>query len=285
MKIGIIGMGVVGGATAYVLAKKHEILPYDKYKKPYNSEKNIENLAKDSEAVFLCVPTPMKPSGEIDYSSIHNSLDLLLYKSKKMKNLEHLVIVRSTAVSGTTDKLAEKYPFKFAFNPEFLREKTALQDTENTARIVIGANSKQSKEKILAIYKPIFPDAKYIIVNRKTAEMIKYAANVFLALQIATANEIYSVCKAVGVNYNKVKESVLHDSRIGRNIDVPGHDGDFGFGGKCLPKDLNALIYLARENMYRPYLLEEAWRLNEKVRKKKDWLSIAGATSENNDFH
>ena len=69
-----------------------------------------------------------------------------------------------------------------------------------------------------------------------------------------------------------------------RNIDVPGPDGDFGFGGKCFPKDLNALIYLARENLYRPYLLEEVWRLNEKLRKNKDWLDIPGATSENNNF-
>jgi len=74
------------------------------------------------------------------------------------------------------------------------------------------------------------------------------------------------------------------DDRIARNIDVPGPDGKLGFGGKCFPKDLNALIYLAREKMYRPYLLEEIWRLNEKVRKNKDWWDIPGATSENKDF-
>ena len=71
---------------------------------------------------------------------------------------------------------------------------------------------------------------------------------------------------------------------IARNINVPGPDGDFGAGGKCLIKDINALIYMARENMYRPYLLEEVWRLNEKVRKNKDWLEIPGATSGNQDF-
>ena len=72
------------------------------------------------------------------------------------------------------------------------------------------------------------------------------------------------------------------DDRIGKNLQVPGPDGDFGFGGKCFPKDLNALIYLARENMYRPYLLEEIWRLNEKLRKNKDWLEIEGATTTKN---
>ncbi len=286
MKIGIIGVGIVGGTTAEVFRKKHTLLLYDKYKKELNSEINIRNLAKESEIVFICVPTPMKPSGEIDYSSINNSLDLLLTEIKKAKRnpSDILVVIRSTAVSGTTDKLAEKYPFKFAFNPEFLREKYALEDMEKTGRVIIGANDEESSAKIIELYKHLFPDAKYIIVDRKTAEMIKYSANVFLASQIAIANEIYNICKVSEIDYDKVKETILLDNRIGRNIDVPGHDGDFGFGGKCFPKDLNALIYLARENMYRPHLLEEVWRLNEKVRKKKDWLKIVGATSKNNNY-
>lgn len=286
MKIGIIGVGVVGGATAKVLERAHEIYLYDRYKEPHNSEKNLEELAMNSESVFVCVPTPMKPSGEIDYSSIHNSVHQLLEATEinKRNPEDLLVIIKSTAVSGTTDELAEKYTFKFAFNPEFLREKHALEDMESTDRVVIGANDEESAKKMLDIYRPLFPNVNYVITNRKTAEMIKYAANVMLAGQIAMANEIYQVCKSVGVDYNVVKEAMLLDNRIGRNIDVPGPDGDFGFGGKCFPKDLNALIYLARSVMYRPYLLEEVWRLNEKVRKNKDWLDIPGATSGNNNF-
>ncbi len=152
----------------------------------------------------------------------------------------------------------------------------------NTNRVVIGANRDEDYNKVKEVYEPLFPNANYIRVDRKTAEMIKYAANVILTGQIAIANEIYQICKAVKIDYNKVKETILLDNRIGTNINVPGHDGNFGFGGKCFPKDLNALIYLARGNMYRPYLLEEIWRLNERVRKDKDWLEIPGATSENN---
>jgi len=106
MKIGFIGMGFVGGTTAKVLGKAHEILPYDKFKDPYKNP----GILKDSEAVFVCVPTPMKQSGEIDYFPIHNSLETLIdatYKSQE----KPLVIIRSTAVSGTTDKLEEQYPF------------------------------------------------------------------------------------------------------------------------------------------------------------------------------
>ena len=280
MKIGVVGMGFVGGTTAEVLGKFHEIIPYDKYKEPYT---NPEKLSL-ADAIFVCVPTPMKSSGEIDYSAIHNSLDMLNELTAN-KTIKPLIIIRSTAVSGTTEKLMKKYPFKVVFNPEFLREKFALEDMINSNRIVIGANSQEDCVKMEEIYKPLFPHAKYILVDTKTAEMIKYAANVFLSSQISIANEIYLICKAVGVDYETVKKTVLMDSRIGCNIDVPGPDGDFGFGGKCFPKDLNALIYLARENMYRPYLLEEVWRINEKVRKKKDWLDTPGAVSENNNFN
>lgn len=258
-------MGMVGGITAEVLKNFHEILPYDKFKQPYTNPE----ILKQAELVFICVPTPMKSSGEIDYSAIHNSIKTL-EKVTQNNTLKPLVVIRSTVVSGTTNTLEKQYPFHFAFNPEFLREKHALEDMKNTDRIVIGANRQEDHEKVEQVYKPIFPNAKYIYVNTKTAEMIKYAANVMLTGQIALANEIYQICKAVGVDYETVKNAILLDSRIARNIHVPGHDGQLGYGGKCLPKDLNALIYLAREHMYRPYLLEEVWRLNEKLRKNKD---------------
>jgi len=267
-------MGFVGGTTAKVLEKVHKILPYDKYKEPYTNPE----ILKNAEVVFICVPTPMKPSGEIDYTPIHDSMKTLTEITSNIVK-KPLVIIRSTAVSGTTDNLEEKYPFNFVFNPEFLREKFAIEDMLNANRIVIGANRDEDYNKAKEVYEPLFPNAKFIKVNRKTAEMIKYAANVTLTGQVAIANEIYQICKQIGVDYDKVKETILLDNRIGTNIDVPGPDGDFGFGGKCFPKDLNALIYLARENMYRPYLLEELWRLNERVRKNKDWLDIPGATS------
>lgn len=274
----MIGMGFVGGTTAKIFEEAHQLFPYDKYQDPYRDPTKL----REAEVVFISVPTPMKPSGEIDYSAIHNSLETLL-ETTSLKEDKPLVVIRSTAVSGTTDKLEEQYPFNFVFNPEFLRERHALEDMRSIDRIIIGANRQEDYEKTAEVYKPIFPDAKYIHVDRKTAEMIKYVANVMLTGQIALANEIHQICQVVKVDYNIVKEAILMDKRIARNIDVPGPDGDFGFGGKCFPKDLNALIYLAREYMYRPYLLEEIWRLNEKIRKDKDWLDIPGATSENKD--
>jgi len=284
MKIGVVGVGIVGGATAEVLKNAHELFLYDKFKQEYNSEEKLNNLVKNAEIIFICVPTPMRITGEMDYSDIHNSMDQLIEELMKIgRNPQDiLVVIRSTAVSGATDKLARKYPFRFAFNPEFLREKHAVEDMNNTDRVVVGANDEKSISQLCDAYKPLFPNAKYSIVTRKEAEMIKYAANVILASQVTVANEIFQICKAVGVDYDAVKNSILLDKRIGSNIEVPGHDGDFGFGGKCFPKDLKALIRLAQEHEYDPYLLQEIWRSNERVRKNKDWLNIKGATSKNN---
>ena len=257
---------------------------YDKFKPELCSEEYLKDLILNAEVIFICVPTPMKITGEIDYSSVHNSIEQIIPEAMKLgKNPQDiLIVIRSTAVSGTTDKLTWKYPFRFAFNPEFLREEHAIEDMENTDRVIIGANDEKSANQLKDIYEPIFPNAKYVIVTIKEAEMIKYVANVMLASQITIANEIYQICKAMGINYEIIKKAILLDTRIGRNIDVPGWDGDLGFGKKCFPKDLRALIRLSQEHEYDPYLLQEIWRTNEKVRKNKDWLNIAGATSKNN---
>ncbi len=273
MKIGIIGRGFVGDALASVLEGYHELFSYDRYKEPYKSPKSL----KKSDVVFLCVPTPMKEDGNIDLSVIHDSLNI---PENVISDIKPLIVMRSTTVPGTADKLASEYPFRFASNPEFLREKHAVEDMRNTRRIVIGTEDKADLEKVLACYKPVFPDAQYISVDRKTAEMIKYSSNSLLAGQIALANEIYQICQTLGVDYDLVKNALLLDERIARNIDVPGFDGDLGFGGKCLPKDLRALVYTAKSLGYNSRLLEEVWSLNERVRKDKDWLKIVGATSE-----
>ena len=286
MNIGIMGVGVVGGATAEVFGEKHEIFKYDKFKKDYNSKDNLKNLVSNSEVVFLCVPTPMKPTGEMDYSAIHDSIKMLEkeVEEQQIESKNILIVVRSTAVSGTTDSLAEKHSFRFAFNPEFLTEKNPVKDMRETNRVVLGVDDERSEKQLEAVYRPLFPDAKYVVVSRKTAEMIKYAANVMLAGQIGVANEIYKICKSTGVDYDTVRKTILLDDRIGKNISVPGPDGDFGFGGKCFPKDLRALIYLASEKNIDATLLRELWRSNLDSRKKRDWLDIAGATSENFDF-
>lgn len=275
--IGIMGVGVTGNALAKSIEKHYNLCLYDKYKKEYS---NFEGLVENSEIIFVCVPTPMKQSGEIDLEYIRDALNMLNEKAKLIKK-KALVVIRSTIVPGTTELLQKEYKnLELAFNPEFLTEKNAVNDMKNTDRIVIGG-SKESVKKIETFYKKVFPKANYILTNTKTAEMVKYTLNVTLASQICIANEIHNICNALGIKYDDVKKAVLLDKRIGSNITVPGPDGNFGFGGKCFPKDLNALVYHSKQNGYNPKLLQQVWNSNLDHRRGcHDWLEIAGATSE-----
>lgn len=265
--IGIIGTGIVGGATAKGFEKAHKLYLYDKFKDCDSSPKEI---AQNAEVVFICVPTPMLPSGKINLSAVYDSVQTLdEYLSPDDKTV---IVIRSTAVSGSTDKLAKAFPRrKFAVNPEFLKEVSADEDFLKNERVIIGVNDDMAFEKVKQVYVKAGFECPIIKTTFKTAEMAKYTSNCFLAAKTSFANEIYEICQAVGVDYNEVVKLVLYDSRIGKSHwQVPGPDGDFGWGGKCFPKDVNALIYLAREYHVRPYFLEEVWRANLKYRKSKD---------------
>lgn len=269
MKIGAIGMGVVGIATVNGLKRGNEVYCYDKYKQ---SEYTLKDIAENCDVIFITVPTPMKKSGEIDLSAIYESVSILNEHAID-KEEKQIIVIRSTAVSGTTDSLAQRYPkFDFAFNPEFLTDKNANDDFINSKRIVLGVGSERVFNILAEVYRRAYFTCPIIKTDIKTAEMIKYASNVMLMSQIITANEIYEICKHLDINYNEIEYILQYDNRIGKNIQVPGPDSDRGAGGKCFPKDLNALIYLAREHGYRPDLLEEIWRTNLKFRKKIDWL-------------
>ncbi len=276
MKVGVIGNGFVGANLAKVLEEAHNTVVYDKFQEGFRDP----SVLSGSKVIFICVPTPMKPDGEIDLSVVEDAIVTLKNIISTVE--KPLIVIRSTTVPGTADDLAQKYPFDFASNPEFLREKHALEDMKNTRRIIIGAENHTDYLKVAAVYIELFPNGEYVSVDRKTAEMIKYSSNSLLAGQIALANEIYQICNVLEIDYKKVKDALLLDDRIARNIDVPGHDGDLGFGGKCLPKDLNALISHATKKGNDPKLLREVWNLNNRLRKDKNWQNIIGATSENN---
>jgi UDPglucose 6-dehydrogenase len=279
MKIGIVGVGFVGGTQYHFLKDLYEVVAYDKYKPEFKD--NFPSL-KDSSVIFVAVPTPMNEKGEIDKSMLQEAVKEI---STLTFSQRPLIVIRSTTTPGTTEEFIKDYPnLDFAFNPEYLREKHALEDFKNTTRVVIGTNNSKSFAKIKEIYEKVTPHARFVQTDFKTAEIAKYFGNVMLACQITIANEFYKICEASEIKYSNVKELLLLDERIGKNIDVPGHDGDFGFGGKCFPKDLNALISFSESRGYTPKLLKEVWSSNLRFRKQNDWKNIPGATSENKKF-
>ncbi|MCX8082840.1 MAG: nucleotide sugar dehydrogenase [bacterium] len=277
-KVGIIGYGVVGKAFVDVFKDKLNFFIYDKYIPEYN---NLERVVKNCPVLFVAVPTPMYEDGSIDISCVEDALQSILAVDIPRKKLP-IVVIRSTIVPGTTAKLQKKFHnLHLVYNPEFLSERNSLADMERTDRVVIGGHIKYCK-KVEEIYRLVFPYARYIITDTTTAEMIKYAANVTLAGQVMIANELYQICQKLGVDWAFVRNAIILDPLIGRNTKVPGPDCDLGFGGKCLPKDLNALIHLAKEIGYTPELLIQIWKSNLKVRKNRNWEVIKGAVSRRN---
>jgi len=172
------------------------------------------------------------------------------------------IIIKSSVIPGTIEALQKKYPrHKFLFNPEFLREVSAYEDFVNPDRQIVGYTNKSKKvaKNILKIL-PKAPYAK--IVPAKTAETVKYMANSFLALKVVFANEFYGLCKSLNIDYNLVRQAVGEDKRIGHSHFVIDHQGYRGYGGSCFPKDVNAIIQLAKKRGLDFTLLESMRKIN-----------------------
>ena len=169
------------------------------------------------------------------------------------------------------------------FNPEFLTERNAVNDYDNQERIIIGG-PRPATTTLKNIFSKVFPNAKVIKTGSKHAEMIKYFTNCFLATKVTFANEMYQICNNLGLDYDKVVEYSICDKRIGNtHLNVPGHDGDFGFGGHCFPKDLNAIIHLTKKIGSANNLLRSVKETNDELRKNRDWEKMVGrAINKNN---
>lgn len=295
MKISIIGSGYVGLVTGAGFAKLgHNVICIDIDKKrvdminkgkPPIYEKGLAELLpqlieaktltattkfeeiKKTDISFVAVPTPPRKDGSVDVSYIEkacSSIGKILKKKKKY----HLVVIKSTVIPGTTENVAKKAlekssgkkagrDFGAAVNPEFLREGSALEDFLNPDRVVIGSENKKSESLLLELYKNF--DCPIVKTDLKTAEMIKYASNSFLAVKISLTNEIGNICKILGIDTYKVMEGVGLDKRVGSAFLKSG----VGFGGSCFPKDVLGLVAIAKQNKYKPNILEAVLTVND----------------------
>lgn len=217
-----------------------------------------------SDVVFIGVGTPPKESGEADL------LTVLDVAEKIGKNLSQytVVVTKSTVPIGTNKKIKDLInkvkpigvEFDIASCPEFLRQGSALSDTLYPDRIVIGTETARAQSVLVDLHKPLHEnaDGPYILTNLETAEMIKYAANSFLATKISFANSIAQLSEAAGANALQALEGIGYDKRIGRDFLSPGA----GYGGSCFPKDVKALIAIARGYGYDFKLLHEVENVN-----------------------
>ena len=295
MKICVVGAGYVGLATGVMFGKLGhdvEVADIDKlrvktvntgrlpfYEPPLEKElrrlvgndrlvatTDVRDAVGKAHIVFICVQTPSLPSGRIDIRPVKaasKSIGEALAKSSDHK----IIVMKSTVVPSTTDSVVkpilERYSgkkegqgFGLCMNPEFLQEGSALKDSLEPSRIVVGSDDKRASKGLMELYRPI--KAQKFVTDLRSAEMIKYASNTFLATKISYSNEIANMCVRFGIDSQKVLEAVGMDPRIGRLFLKPG----LGFGGSCLPKDVKALRDRALQEGYSSKLLSALISIN-----------------------
>ena len=280
MKLGIIGQGYVGTAVKTIFEKHYDVETYDI--KQNCSCISISDLVNKTDIIFVCVPTPMDKDGSCNIDIVNDVVKEINFCAEDDK----IVAIKSTIPPGTTNKLNKKCQnITVIFNPEFLTEANFIDDFKNQNRIIIGGQ-RPATTKLRQVYSLAFPNAKIVKTGSKTAEMVKYFTNTFLATKVSFANEMYQICSGLGIDYDKVVEYSTYDERLGKSHwAVPGPDGKFGFGGSCFPKDINALIQLGIELDMTPEVLIGAWETNLDVRPERDWEELKGraVVDENSD--
>ena len=291
MKITIAGTGYVGLVTGVCLAEVgHEnvvCLDVDKQKvdlmkdgvspiyeehleelmkKNYEKGRidyttNYKEAYKDADIIMIAVGTPERSDGSANLDYIKKVAKQIASSVTK----DTLVVIKSTVPIGTNDaiekfireNLKNKVKIELASNPEFLSQGTAVMDTLNASRIVIGVESEWAKNILEEVYKPF--NQPIVVTNRNSAEMIKYASNDFLALKISFMNDIANLCEIVGANIEDVAKGMSYDERIGSKFLKAG----IGYGGSCFPKDTKALHWLASHNGYELKTVKAAIEVNE----------------------
>lgn len=309
MNITVVGAGYVGLVTGVCLAEHgHRVCCVDINENKIASlkkgispiyepglcdmmKKNIERLSyttnykeafKECNIIFIAVGTPEKKDGSANLCYVYSALEQIL---ENVEN-ECVVVVKSTVPIGTTDKIEAMIKSKIsnqvaitvASNPEFLAQGTAVHDTLHAARIIIGVEDEKTGNILKEAYYRF--DAPLLITDRRSAEMIKYASNDFLALKISYINEVANLCEIVGANIDDVAKGMGYDSRIGNKFLKAG----IGYGGSCFPKDTKALHWLASYFDYELKTIKSAIEVNEnqklKLLKKarKHYSSFNGVT-------
>jgi len=303
MNVAIVGTGYVGLVTGVCLAERGnkvycvdnnpnvvkkltsgEITIYE----PGLEDLFLRNLKKEriefsgdlaqavlrSQVVFLCLPTPPDEDGSADLKYILGVADQIGGILKRNPGAGYKVIVdKSTVPVDTSDKvdaairkqLDAQFEYDVVSNPEFLREGYAVEDFLRPERVVIGSRSERAIVLLKDLYEPFIPAGSSVIVmDEKSSEVTKYAANSFLAMKISFMNDLANFCDAVGADVEKVREGIGSDSRIGRTYLFPG----LGYGGSCLPKDVKALLKTAHDKGAPLTILQSVEEINQEQRKR-----------------
>jgi len=249
-KIGIVGNGFVGSAICKGLNHYHDVKIYDinETKSAHPFEETIRQ-----DIVFVCLPTPMfNDTLSSDTSYVVDFFNTVITHDY---NSQTIFVIKSTVPIGTTDHICKKYkPLRIVHSPEFLTARSAAIDFITPSRNIVGGEE---------------------------SEFVKYFANSFFATKVSFFNEMFLLSNKLNLSWDKIVGGVMSDGRIGiSHYQVPGHDGDFGFGGTCFPKDINAFIDTFENEGIDPVLLKAVWNRNLSIRKNKDWEKSTSAVTQ-----
>lgn len=298
--VGIVGQGFVGTAIREGMKHVFDIQTFDLNPEKSSTCKNLEELCKKTDIVFVCLPTPMKEDGSCDISIVENCVEQLATLSEQL-NKRLTLCLKSTIPPGTTWNFQCDIGgphLDITHNPEFLTEANANADFANQDRIIVGGSFPGS-EIMKEVYQEAFPDVEIILCSSDMSELVKYATNNFLTVKVAFANELFEIAHEVGVNYDELVDIVLRDKRIGKSHwKVPGpmaadmdpdditdrpavvkKDGKAylpGYAGSCFVKDVNGMVAWCKENNVTCEMLTAAWNKNLRVRPERDWENLEG---------
>ena len=216
----------------------------------------------EAEIVFIAVGTPQADDGGADLSGVWAVGRQVAESLSSPK----IIVVKSTVPVGTNAELARrmaevsKFPVDVASNPEFLKEGAAIEDFNKPDRVVVGVRRPEVADRLHALYAPFLrTDRPFLVMSPESAEMTKYVANCLLATKISFINEMANLCEAYGADVNEVRRGIGHDQRIGFHFLHPG----VGYGGSCFPKDIRAVIHMARSKGLQARMMESVDEVNE----------------------
>ena len=306
--VAVIGQGFVGGSLTTVLAERGlDVYVYDKTGKVAAGGNKAVILASDTDPVrpvnsisdlvtslrhpsrgvafsgiyFVCLPTPMYEDGSADLSIVEGAL-------KELASMpgDRIAVIKSTVPPGSTERWNKQFEgtgLHVVHCPEFLTEANALDDMRNQDRIILGG-PRPWINQVKQVFQSAFPNVPIVKTSSTTSEFVKYMTNVHLASRVVLSCELYQIAEALGKNgmnidYDKALEYAKFDKRLGgSHMNVPGQEGVLGARGHCFPKDLNALIAVAKEMGVKPTVMEGVWKKNIEVvpEEHRDWEKMVG---------
>jgi len=260
MKLGIVGVGVIGRAVlAAAESKGFETVLVDHALQDSHSLQSM--LSQNTDAIFICLPTPASPDGGCDISTLRSVLNRIAYRG-----YDGPIISHSTAPWKFYESWSQIMR-NLVHVPEFVTGAGANQEYKQQQRMIIGGELWSTKAAAVILNALLSPQ-ELIHMQIGEAAFVKYLANSFLATKVVFMNQMYDLCRAAGMDWNNVSGAAQRDTRLGNtHWQVPGPDGQRGFGGACFPKDTDALLHQSDQLGIRLSILEAALKANEKLRK------------------